>query len=154
MSEEDNPHVIVAKLSELLMQSVCDGKNLSNFSPRIDKVKMLCLRFILALLAPTFVHGLSRASQTDFGAVNFARLIKGMKLIGNVIKETGVTEEESCQLECVKDSKCLSYNLKATINKKTLNCQLSDSDRFQSLKNFSKDDESVYRGIQVLPYVL
>ncbi|XP_068740867.1 uncharacterized protein [Montipora capricornis] len=73
-----------------------------------------------------------------------------MKLIGNVIKETGVAEEESCQLECVKDSKCLSYNFNATTNEKTLNCQLSDSDRFQSLKNFTKDDEYVYRGIQSL----
>ena len=41
---------------------------------------------VLAFFALRFVQGLSRERESDFEAVNFAKEIKGMELVENVIK--------------------------------------------------------------------
>ena len=111
---------------------------------------MLIYNLLLVFLALALVQGQSRVIQRDLTATNFAKTIKGKKLSGNVIKEIGVTSLLNCQIECVKETRCLSYNFKATTDKAPSNCYLSDSDRFRSLANFTKDDEALYGGIQVL----
>ena len=104
---------------------------------------------IVAFLAIPFVNGVTRLTTPDYKAVNFAKEIKGRKLDGNIIKEMEVVTEGSCQLECVDEDGCLSYNFGPIANKRRFNCQLSDSDRFESLENFVEDNEVLYRGIQV-----
>ena len=58
--------------------------------------------------------------------------------------------EEVCQVECVKENRCLSYSFGSTTDKKRFSCQLSDSDRFVGQENFTEDNEVLYRGIQVI----
>lgn len=108
---------------------------------------------LLVFLIRPFVQGQSRVIETDLRATNFAKTIKGKKLTGNVIKEVGVTSVLNCQIECAKETRCLSYNFKATKDKAPSTCYLSDSDRFRSLANFSKDEEVLYGGIQVWLFV-
>ena len=85
-----------------------------------------------------------------FQAVNFAKEIRGRRLNGSVIREIKVDSESSCRLHCVKESSCVSYNFGSTINnKKMFKCQLSDSDRFVSFKNFTEDNTFLYRGVKV-----
>ena len=110
---------------------------------------MLIHYSLLVFHALSFVQGLSRVIETGLRATNFAKTIQGKKLTGNVIKEVAVTSVLNCQIECAKESRCLSYNFKATTSKAPSTCYLSDSDRFRSLTNFSKDEEVLYGGIQV-----
>lgn len=99
----------------------------------------------------TAVHCISRISQPDLKAVNFAKAKEGHKLNGSVIKEIEVDSESSCQFECVKEERCQSVNFGTTKNNaERFKCQLSDSDRFIGSINFTKDETFNYRGIQVI----
>ncbi|KAL9982302.1 hypothetical protein ACROYT_G004329 [Oculina patagonica] len=111
----------------------------------IQKNKMHLLYFAFFVSA---VSGSNRFTKPSFKAINFARAIIGQKLNGSVINETEMDSEISCQFACVKESRCLSYNFGLTEDKKRFKCQLSDSDRFVGLKNFTEDSELIYRGIQ------
>ena len=85
-----------------------------------------------------------------FQAVNFARELRGRRLNGSVITEIQVDSESSCRLHCVKEISCVSYNFESTINNNNkFKCQLSDSDRFASFKNFTEDNKFLYRGVKV-----
>ena len=82
-------------------------------------------------------------------AVNFAHAIEGRKLNGSVINEEEVDSESSCRLKCVNNKRCLSYNFGRTSNKSgRFKCQLSDSDRFVGIANFTTDENFKYVGIQ------
>jgi len=105
---------------------------------------------LLAFLAVPFTNGVTRITSPDFQAVNFAKEIRGRKLNGSVIREIEVNTEGGCQVECVKENRCLSYNFGPTTAKKRFNCQLSDSDRFVGQENFTEGNEVLYRGIQVI----
>lgn len=100
----------------------------------------------------TFANGVNQAKlETDeLRAINFAKEIKGRKLNGSVIREKNVDTEYACQIECVHESRCLSYNFGPSKDKKKFKCQLSDSDRFVGFKNFTKDDKVLYRGVKVM----
>ena len=76
--------------------------------------------------------------------------MRGRKLLGRVIEETEEESEGACQLQCVDESCCLSYNFGPAEDGKRLKCQLSDSDRFAAVDNFTQDDEFSYKGIQAL----
>ena len=67
-------------------------------------------------LIGTAVYGLSRHSEPDFKAVNFAEAINDRQLTGSVLKETEVDTESSCQFECVEEKRCNSYNFGTTKN--------------------------------------
>lgn len=96
------------------------------------------------------MHVASRISRSGLKAVNFAKEIEGRRLNGSVIKEVEVDSESSCRLMCVKEERCQSYNFGATKNKaQRYKCQLSDSDRFVGLANFTEDQRFKYRGIKV-----
>ena len=96
------------------------------------------------------MYGISRISQPGLKAVNFAKAIAGQKLNGSVIKEIEVESEGSCRLKCVEEERCRSYNFGATKNNaEKFKCELSDSDRFTGFKNFTKEENFSYRGIQV-----
>ena len=104
----------------------------------------------------TTVYGVSRISQPDLKAVNFAKAITGYKLNGSVIKETEVDSERSCQFACVGEETCQSYNFGPTSRTNTTKkngerfmCQLSNSDRFAGFANFAEDKEFIYKGRQV-----
>ena len=56
------------------------------------------------------MYGISRVSQPDLKAVNFAEPITGYKLTGSVIKEIQVDSERSCQFARVGEETCQSYN--------------------------------------------
>ena len=106
--------------------------------------------WMLTLVCSAVVYGISRISEPDLKAVNFANAIAGHRLNGSVIKETQVDSESSCQSECVGEEKCKSYNFGAKKNKaERFRCQLSDSDRFVGSINFTKDGNFSYRGIKV-----
>ena len=111
---------------------------------------MYILELFLASLMITFTNGETRMITPNFKAVNFAREIRGRRLNGSVIREMEVDSEGSCRLQCVEESACLSYNFGPSKNKKRLKCQLSDSDRFAGLKNFTEDDDFLYRGVKVI----
>ncbi len=96
------------------------------------------------------VSGSNRFTEPSLEAINFASPIVGRKLNGSVIKEVEVDSEIFCQFACVKEFLCLSYNFGPTEDKKRFKCQLSDSDRFVGMKNFTEDGELIYRGIQVI----
>ena len=96
------------------------------------------------------VSGSNRFTEPSFKVINFATAITGRKLNGSVIKEAEVDTEISCQFACVEESRCLSYNFGPTEDKKGFKCQLSDSDRFVGIENFTEDNELFYRGIQVI----
>ena len=86
----------------------------------------------------------------NFKAVNFGREIRGRRLNGSVIREMEVDWEGSCRLQCVEENGCLSYNFGFNENEKKFKCQLSNSDRFVGMKNFTEDPEFLYRGIKVI----
>ena len=118
----------------------------------LKQEKMYLHCFVISLLITlTFANGVnqSKVEVTELRAINFAKEIKGRKLNGSVIKEKDVYTEYDCQIDCVADSRCLSYNFGPSEDKKKLKCQLCDSDRFVGLKNFTKDDKVMYRGIKV-----
>ena len=111
--------------------------------------------WVLTLLCAT-VYGISRISQSELKAVNFAKAISGYKLNGSVFKEIEVNWERSCQFACVGEQEFLSYNFGPTNatnttkkNAKRFMCQLSDSDRFVGFANFAEDKEFIYKGLQV-----
>ncbi|XP_066030459.1 microfibril-associated glycoprotein 4-like [Pocillopora verrucosa] len=104
------------------------------------------LRIILILCA--VVSGVSRISEPDLNAVNFADNIAGRKLNKSLISEMEVDSETSCQFECVEEERCQSYNFR-TIKGDSgkFKCQLSDSDRFFGFANFTEDKDFIYRGL-------
>ncbi len=107
------------------------------------------MHFLYFAFFVSAVSGSNRFTKQSLKAINFARAIIGRKLNGSVITEVEVDSEISCQFACVKESRCLSYNCGPTEDKKRFKCQLSDSDRFAGIKNFTEDGELFYRGIQV-----
>ena len=111
--------------------------------------------WMLTLLCAT-TYGISRISQSELKAVNFAKAILGYKLNGSVFKEIEVNSKRSCQFACVGEEECLSYNFgpanvsnTAENNAKRFMCQLSNSDRFVGFTNFAEDKEFIYKGLQV-----
>ena len=111
--------------------------------------------WILTVVCTT-VYGISRISQSELKAVNFAKVIVGYKLNGNVIREIEVDSERLCQFVCVDEERCLSYNFGPTNatnttkkNAERFMCQLSNSDRFAGFANFTDDKEFIYKGRQV-----
>ena len=96
------------------------------------------------------MSAVSRLYEPDLAFINFAQAIHGKKLNGNIFQEISVDSEISCQIACVEDMRCLSYNFGATKEESKFICQLSDSDRFTSYENFTRDVQMVYRGIQVI----
>ena len=106
------------------------------------------LRIISLLCA--FAYGISRISGPNFKAINFAEKIKGQKLKRSLIRDGEVVSESSCQLECVNEERCQSYNFGIIASdSKKFKCQLSDSDRFDGFANFIEDKSFIYRGIKV-----
>jgi len=107
------------------------------------------LQWLLASVIITSTNGITKIITPNFRAVNFAKEIRGRRLNGSVIREMEVDCEGYCQLQCVEENNCLSYNFGSRENKK-FKCQLSNSDRFVGLKNFTEDHEFLYRGIKVI----
>ena len=104
---------------------------------------------LITFLVITLTNGEGRLTTSHYKAVNFAGEIKGGRLNGSVIKKIEVDSESSCRLHCVEESSCRSYNFGPGENKKMFKCQLSDSDRFASFKNFTADNTFLYRGVKV-----
>ena len=108
----------------------------------------------LLLLVGSTVSGGTRISGPNLEAVNFAHPIEGRRLSGSVLQELQVDSEESCLFECFNEKKCFSYNVGSVNstknNAKRFTCQLSDSDRFASFVNFTKDKDFKYGGLQVI----
>ena len=89
-------------------------------------------------------------STPDVQAVNFSQAKERRKLNGSLMKQVDVMSEVDCRFQCVRDERCLSYNSGNTKNKSgRFVCELSDSDRFLDVGNFTEDDNFTYRGIQV-----
>ena len=103
----------------------------------------------LLFFAGATVYGMSRISEPQTKAVNFAHPIHGRKLTGSVIREILVNSEESCSFECVEEEKCISYNLKSPNETDGFKCQISTSDRFVSVTNFTNHEKFKYVGMQV-----
>ena len=106
----------------------------------------------LLFLTGTTVYGIGRISEPSLEAVNFASSINGRRLTGNTIQEIQVDAESLCRVECVKEESCISYNFEIVKNTtEGYTCQISNSDRFASVVNFTKDEDFKYVGIQVSP---
>lgn len=90
------------------------------------------------------VCGDTRVSEPHLKAINFSHAIEGRRFSGSVIIEMEVDSEVSCQFKCVKEKKCFSCNVGSSNstknNTKRFSCQLSDSDRFAGLANFTEED--------------
>ena len=67
-------------------------------------------------------------SDPDLKFRNFAKKIDGRRLNGSFVKELNVTSEIFCQIECVTDSRCLSYNLVPIPGMEMSVCQLNHGD--------------------------
>ena len=60
--------------------------------------------------------------------------------------------EIRCRVECVKKESCISYNFQMVKNTtEGYTCQISNSDRFVSVVNFTADEDFKYVGMQVSP---
>ena len=88
-------------------------------------------------------------SFPDFKLRNYAEKIVGRILSGSTIKQLNVTSEMFCQIECVADNRCLSYNLIPILGMDLLICELSDSYRFVGYQNFTRQVGGIYRGVEV-----
>ena len=108
-----------------------------------ENMRLLYIAFLVSAAS-----GL-KIDEPTFQAINFARAISGLKLNGSVFREKEVDSEISCQTECVRESRCLSYNFGPSVNKNRFKCELSDSDRFSGVSNITEDENVSYRGIQV-----
>ena len=108
------------------------------------------MHLIMISLLCTVAYGISRISVPNLKAINFAEKINGQKLNGSLIRDIVVDSESSCQLECVNEERCQSYNFGIIASdSKKFKCQLSDSDRFDGFANFIEDKSFIYRGINV-----
>lgn len=68
-----------------------------------------------------------------------------------MIKEISVDSENHCQFKCLKEERCQSYNFVTLENEAGgFVCQLSNSDRFRSLDNYSQDGDFKYGGLKVV----
>lgn len=106
----------------------------------------------LLFLTGTTVYGIGRILEPSFEAVNFASPINGRRLTGNTIQEIQVDAESRCRVECVKEESCISYNFQMVKNTtEGYTCQISNSDRFVSVVNFTTDEDFKYVGMQVSP---
>ena len=103
----------------------------------------------LLMFYGTAAYAVSRIVAPDLEAINFAKALSRKKLNGSVFQEISVDSEGSCQIACVKETRCLSYNFGSWKEEDNFTCQLSASDRFTSHENFIEDDKMLYRGIQV-----
>ena len=110
------------------------------------------LQCLVAIVMITSTNGITKMITSNFKAVNFGKEIRGRRLIGNVIRELEVDSEGFCRLQCVEENDCMLYNFGPNENKKKFKCQLSNSDRFVGLKNFTEDHEFLYRGIKVVSF--
>ena len=107
------------------------------------------MRLFLFLFFSTVVYTLTRIVEPDFEGVNFAKALFAKRL-DKVFQETAVDSETSCQIQCLKNIRCLSYNLGTTNEKGNFTCQLCDSDRFTSPENFTLDEKWLYRELEVI----
>ena len=112
---------------------------------------MTRLSFFIALISLVNVLNGSKnfLSFPDFKLRNYAEKIVGRRLNGSTIKQLNVTSEMSCQIECVADNRCLSYNLIPILGMDVLICELSDSYRFVGYQNFISEVGGIYRGVEV-----
>ena len=108
------------------------------------------LQWLLAFITFTSVNGVTRVIKPNFKALNFAKEIRGKRLNRSIIRGIVVDSEGSCGLQCVEENGCLSYNFGLSENKKRFKCQLSDSDLFVGLKNFTAGVQFIYRGVKVI----
>ena len=115
----------------------------------VSLFKTSMMRLCLLLFFSTVVYAVNRIVEPEFDGVNFAKALSGRRL-DKVFQETSVDSETSCQIECVKNVRCLSYNLGTTNEKNKFTCQLCDSDRFTSHENFVEDKKWRYRGMEVI----
>ena len=113
--------------------------------------KMTRLSFFTALISLVNILNGSKSflSFPDFKLRNYAEKIIGRRLNGSTIKQLNVTSEMSCQIECVADNRCLSYNLIPILGMDVLICELSDFDRFVGYQNFTSEVGGIYRGLEV-----
>ena len=95
------------------------------------------------------VYAVRRIVDPGLHAINFSKALRGKKLNGSVFQEISVDSEVSCQIACVKETRCLSYNFGSLNEGDNFTCQLSASDRFTSHENFTEDAKMLYRGMQV-----
>ena len=115
----------------------------------MEKMEGLWL-VLLTSFASVAVHGFKNfLSDPDLKFRNFATKIDGRRLNGSFFKEFNVTSEIFCQIECVADSRCSSYNLRPILGMEMFVCQLNQGDRFMGHQNFTDEDGAIYRGIQV-----
>ena len=137
--------------SQLLDSFFKIGKTLSfNFLPYQRNTLVINNMYLHWLLfCGTSVYAVIRIADQDLAAINFAKALHGRKLNGSVFQEISVDSEDSCEIACVKEARCLSYNFGIITDGDTLTCQLSDSDRFASHENLAEDGKVLYRGIQV-----
>ena len=108
--------------------------------------------FWLLFLFGTTVKATSRISRPNVQVVNFAKPLEGRKLNGSVIEEIEGDTEVTCQFKCLEDGRCHSYNFGTlTRSEGSISlCQLSGSDRFVGLLNFTEDENFKYCGLQVI----
>ena len=109
----------------------------------------------LIVFSVTTAYCTSRTSTPDFQAVNFAEAKERRKLNGSLIKQVDVMSEDDCHFQCVLNERCLSYNFGNTKNKSGIFvCELSDSDRFLDVGNFTEDDNFKYRGVTLSLFLI
>ena len=82
------------------------------------------MRPCFLLFLSTVVYAVTRIVEVDFEGVNFAKALFG-KRVDKVFQESAVDSETSCQIQCLKHIRCLSYNL-GTINEKGSSATLID----------------------------
>ena len=78
----------------------------------------------------------------------FVEPVPNKALVNHVISNPTVASEEVCKIQCFIEATCESYNFGPKEDGGHV-CELSNSDRFVGLKNFTEDHEFLYRGVEV-----
>lgn len=111
--------------------------------------------FLTLLLSTTFVLHICVATGTNLlnsekiQVRNFGKQLVNFYLNVSIFLTITVNSEMQCLIECVADSRCLSYNYGEATDTITANCLLSSSDRFFGRENFTQTAGFNHRGIMV-----
>ena len=151
-------NIVYKKMKVLIRLDWPDGKfNDCELSRRPHKISERAINTYLWVFAAfrllkAIVQGSNHFLESGFRAANFAKVIKGRKLNGTILRELEMASEISCQFECFSEDRCMSYNFLSIHGNETSTCQNATkwSDRFVSRVNFTKEDGALFKGIQVI----
>ena len=121
-----------------------------------EAVMKYSVKILLLLYLVGFVVSEAKESNElrapNMRAINFGKTVANVVLNAGVFLRVRAMSDEDCAFNCVMAWKCTSYNFRSSsqnIESKTVNCELSDTDRFAAPNSLTYSQGSIHRGIKV-----